>query len=269
MSEKPPNKILLMLGKEWIEIRQQRSLLLGMILPPLFFSVLPLGFVVVLGMIPPDSDTEGLIETLAKVNPAYAGMTDKEGFQALMSQQMSLLFLLLPTILTSIIASFSIVGEKQSRTLEPVLATPVTTSELMVAKALSALIPAVLATWFAAMVFVVGIGFLALTPRVFAAVVSPGWLIALVLITPLLGLTTVALTIAVSSRVSDPRSAQQISVLMIIPVMLLFFGQITGFLILSPLVALLGVVVMAGVSAFTIWIAGRVFHRESILTRWT
>jgi ABC-2 type transport system permease protein len=171
--------------------------------------------------------------------------------------------------LTSIIASFSIVGEKQSRTLEPLLATPVTTGELLMAKALSALIPSVLATWFAALVFVIGLNFIAISPLVVQAVISPGWIIALIFVTPLLGLSTVALTMAVSSRATDPRSAQQISVLMIIPVMLLFFGQITGFLILSPLVALLGVVILAGVSAFTVWLAARVFQRESILTRWT
>ena len=269
MQEKPAGKIMLMLRKEWIEIRQQKSLLLGMILPPLFFSVLPLGFVVVLGFIPPDSETDQFIETLARVNPAYKGMSEREGFQALMSQQMSLLFLLLPTILTSIIASFSIVGEKQNRTLEPLLATPVTTGELLVAKSLSALIPAVLATWLAAMVFVVGINFVAISSRVFWAVVSPGWLISLVLSTPLLGLATVALTVAVSSRVSDPRSAQQISVLMIIPVMLLFFGQITGLLVLSPIVALLGAVGLGLIAALTVWIAAQVFKRETILTRWT
>jgi ABC-2 type transport system permease protein len=269
MQERPINKIMLMLRKEWIEIRQQRSLLLGMILPPLLFSVLPLGFIVGLSFIPPDSETEGFIEMMSRVNPIYAGMSDKEGFQGLIGQQMSLLFLLLPTILTSIIASFSIVGEKQSRTLEPLLATPVTTGELLMAKALSALIPSVLATWFAALVFVIGLNFIAISPLVVQAVISPGWIIALIFVTPLLGLSTVALTMAVSSRATDPRSAQQISVLMIIPVMLLFFGQITGFLILSPLVALLGVVILAGVSAFTVWLAARVFQRESILTRWT
>jgi ABC-2 type transport system permease protein len=269
MSDKPTSKMALLLRKEWIEIRQQRSLLLGMFLPPLFFSILPLGFVFVIGYFPPGSDTEGLIDTMSRINPAFSGMNDREGFQTLMSQQMSLLFLLLPTILTSIIASYAIIGEKTSRTLEPLLATPITTAELLVAKALSALIPAVAATWFAAFVFAVGMSLISLSERVFWAVVSPGWLISLIFTTPLLGLTTVALTVAVSSRVNDPRSAQQISVIMIIPIMLLFFGQITGLLILSPVVAILGVIGVGLIAAFTVWLAARVFQRESILTRWT
>jgi ABC-2 type transport system permease protein len=119
------------------------------------------------------------------------------------------------------------------------------------------------------MVFIVGMNLLAMSTRVFNAVVSPGWLISLALTTPLLGLITVALTVAVSSRVNDPRTAQQISVIMIIPVMLVFFGQATGLLILSPVLALVGAAVLGVIAVFTVWLAGRVFQRERILTRWS
>ena len=39
------------------------------------------------------------------------------------------------------LAAHAIVGEKQARTLEPLLATPITTTELLVAKVLGALVP--------------------------------------------------------------------------------------------------------------------------------
>ncbi|MDQ5827777.1 MAG: ABC transporter permease, partial [Chloroflexota bacterium] len=87
--------------------------------------------------------------------------------------------------------------------------------------------------------------------------------------TPLLALITVAATVAISSRVNDPRTAQQISAVLILPIMLVFFGQMTGLLVLNPFVALVGAAVLALIAAFTVWLAVRLFQREAILTRWT
>ncbi len=42
--DKAPNKVALILRKEWLELRQQRVLLLGMLAPPLIFAVMPLAF---------------------------------------------------------------------------------------------------------------------------------------------------------------------------------------------------------------------------------
>jgi ABC-2 type transport system permease protein len=216
-----------------------------------------------------DPDTADLITTMAKGNPIYATMTPLEAGQALLGSQMSLILLLLPVILPSIISSYSIVGEKTSRTLEPLLATPITTSELLVAKSLTALIPAVVATWFGAVIFVVGIWLSAVSDKVFQAIITPGWLIALVVATPLLGLITVSLTVAVSSKVNDPRTAQQVSVVMILPIMLIFFGQFTGLLVFNAVSALVGSAVLAVICVILIAIEARVFQRETILTNWT
>ena len=41
------------------------------------------------------------------------------------------------------VAAHSVIGEKQARTLEPLLATPLKTSELLAAKVISAAIPGV------------------------------------------------------------------------------------------------------------------------------
>jgi ABC-2 type transport system permease protein len=72
----------------------------------------------------------------------------------------------------------------------------------------------------------------------------------------------------ISSRVNDPRVAEQLSMLVILPLLAAFFGQIAGFffinekLILWMSVAL--VLVDTGLFAF----ATQLFQRETILTRW-
>src|SRR5262249_19583104 len=68
-------------------------------------------------------------------------LTSAGQIQFFLYQQFLLLFLLTPITGAMALAAPSIVGEKQSRTLEPLLATPITTIELLVAKVLGALLP--------------------------------------------------------------------------------------------------------------------------------
>jgi ABC-2 type transport system permease protein len=189
--------------------------------------------------------------------------------QAVIGQPISILLLILPIILPSIIASYSVVGEKVSGTLEPVLATPVTTLELLLAKMLTAFIPAVGATWAFGALFIVGMLFVTLSPAVFWAIISLSWWLLFLVCGPLLALITIAVTVAASSRANDPRTAQEISALVILPVVLLLVGQFTGLLVLSPVISLLVALVLGVVAAVAIWITNRVFERETILTRWT
>src|SRR5688500_13351117 len=99
MSERPPNKVLVIVRKEWLEIRQQRGLMLGMIVPPLVFTLLPLGMLALSSAVtlPTDRDTEERIENISKINPVFRGMSLAEAGQALIRQQFGLLFSLLPT----------------------------------------------------------------------------------------------------------------------------------------------------------------------------
>ncbi len=159
-------------------------------------------------------------------------------------------------ILPSVIASYSVVGEKSNRTLEPLLATPLKTWELLAGKMLAALIPAMALTWICGALYIAGVWAGAVSPRVFAAVVSPGWLTVFLLCTPLLALIAIAAMVAISARVNDPRTAQQFSVV-VVPFLGVFFGQLTGVLVLSPLIA-----------ALAVWGATLLFQRKVILTRW-
>jgi len=259
------HKVLVILQKEWLEIKQQRGLLLSVLLPPLLLTLLPLGVAYGLTQTPGNLNN-GFPPTIT--DPALVGLSDIELGQAIIGQQFSILFLLLPLIIPSVIAAYSIVGEKTNKTLEPLLATPMRTWELLLGKSLAALIPAVAITWLCGAIFIAGIGQVAVSSRVFAAIISSGWLVILVLCTPLLALIAIAAMVVVSSRVSDPRTAQQLTGVVIIPVMLVFFGQLTGVLVLNPALALGASGVLVLLAALAIWIATRMFQREAILTRW-
>jgi ABC-2 type transport system permease protein len=109
----------------------------------------------------------------------------------------------------------------------------------------------------------------ALSARVFAAIVSPGWLTVFGICTPLLALIAIAAMVAISSRVNDPRTAQQFSAWVIVPFLGVFFGQIAGVLVLSPLIAIVAAIMLAVVAGLALAGVTALFQREVILTRWS
>jgi ABC-2 type transport system permease protein len=72
----------------------------------------------------------------------------------------------------------------------------------------------------------------------------------------------------VSSRTSDPRVAEQVSMLVMLPLFMVLVGQVTGLILLNAQLVLYiaaGLTVVdIGLMAFAI----NLFQRETILTRW-
>lgn len=256
-------KALIVLEKEWLELRLQRGLLLATLFLPIVITAVAITVFFAAGRFSGNVNTTGV-----PLPPDLALLSPLELTQAIVGRQFSVLFLLLPIFVPTVLASYAIVGEKRERTLEPVLATPIRTWELLVGKALAALIPALAVTIAAAAVFVVGILGFAISDRVREVVVTAGWIIAVLVDTPLLALIGVALIVVLSSRVNDPRTAQQISAVLIVPVLLLLFSQLAGVIVLGPALALGIGVVLALIAAFAFWLAARLFQREVILTKW-
>jgi ABC-2 type transport system permease protein len=127
-------KVLVILRKEVREIVQQRVLLFSILLPPLLFAVLPL---ILLQRVGAGSNASTLHI------PSLEGLTLHEYTQGVIGTTFSNFYILLPMIVPSIIAAYSIIGEKNNHTLEPVLATPVRRWQLLTGKMLSA----VIVTW--------------------------------------------------------------------------------------------------------------------------
>jgi ABC-2 type transport system permease protein len=179
----------------------------------------------------------------------------------------TLMFMILPVAIPVTIAAYSIVGEKTARSLEPLLATPVTTVELLAGKAIAAVVPAIVATWAAFAVYATGIR-LMVNDVVFAAALAPLWLIAIFIVGPLLTLLAVSIAIMVSSRVSDPRVAEQLSAVVVLPLILFIVGQSVGFILINQQLIVIIAIVVALLDIGLLYLSVRLFQRETILTRW-
>lgn len=180
-----------------------------------------------------------------------------------------LMWLIFPVSVPSTLAAYSIVGEQEEGTLEPLLATPIRTEELLVGKALAAGLPGLLLVWIPWLAtFACGMRIGAY--RVLeVTLLSPAWILGLVVLAPCLTFMTVMLLVILSSRVNDVRAANQIGALLVLPLVLLFVGQVVRhgltLSVASVLYATFGVLVLA---LLALAVALRLFQREAILVRW-
>ncbi|MGD8857118.1 MAG: ABC transporter permease subunit [Chloroflexota bacterium] len=258
-------KIWTIVAKEWSEVFKNRLVLFTVIFMPLIFVALPLIMLATMDSLGADSINGG--GELGINEASCVGISEAECVQVYMLDIFTLLFMILPISIPVTIAAYSIVGEKASHSLEPLLATPITTGELLTGKALSAAIPAIVATWFSFLLYLIGVRIMT-NATILAHVLDPLWLLAVFLLGPLLTILSVCTAIIISSRVTDPRVAEQLSAVVILPIILLLVGQSMGLIILDGQIIVLGAVIVTIIDAILLFIAVKAFQRETILTKW-
>ena len=154
-----------------------------------------------------------LLEVLAL--PASAAST-------LLNGDPLVILLGIPAIVPSVVAAYAVVGERQQGTLEPVLTTPIRRDELLLGKALAALFPS-LAVAYAVYAFFLACTELFAQPAVASAVLQGRYLLAQLIFTPLLAGWSIWVGIAISTRSSDIRVAQQFGALAGLPAILVAY----------------------------------------------
>jgi ABC-2 type transport system permease protein len=109
-----------------------------------------------------------------------------------------------------------VVGERQQGTLEPVLTTPVRRDEFLLGKALAALIPSVVIAYAVYALFLACVALFA-HPGVAPALLQWPEILVQLVFTPLLAGWSIWVGVAISTRTSDVRVAQQLGMLANVP----------------------------------------------------
>jgi ABC-type Na+ efflux pump permease subunit len=166
------------------------------------------------------------------------------------------------------IASYSIVGEKVEKSLEPLLATPLTDGEILLGKAISAIIPTLIAMYAAAAVFMIGID--EVTFGTLGYYYFPNWNIAtlLLVLMPVAIVMSVLFSVIVSSRVNDVRSANSFGVFILFPLLGLYLLSETSIITLDVNTLLIISGVLLAVDVILFFVSTATFRREEILTKW-
>ena len=172
---------------------------------------------------------------------------------------------LIPTLL----ASYSLVGEKVEKSLEPLLAAPVTDSELLLGKGIGAFIPSIGSLYIGSVVFMVLSDLF--THGTLGYYYFPNWNIAILLLIlmPLLSVLSVEWSVIVSARATDPRAAQLQGILIGIPLYVIYVATEVGAIKLtaSTIWIIAGAAFIADLILF--FLSTKTFQREEILTKWT
>jgi ABC-2 type transport system permease protein len=177
-------------------------------------------------------------------------------------------FVIIAAILPTIIASYSFVGEKLEKSLEPLLATPTTDGELLFGKSIAAFIPCVGATYIGALIFTIAIDLWSTINLGVLLIPNEYWAIVMGVMTPLVCVLSVEANVIISSRVNDIRAAQQLGAFVILPIILLMVFASTSQAF--PLITL-ALIVSAGIAIADValfYLSKATFQREEILTKW-
>ena len=257
-----------LLKKELLEVARNRAVLVPVIIAAIVFLVLPFVIAIVIPAAtgrPLGSDRA--LEQISLAMGAHSNLSPSGRVQLFLFQQFLIVFLLMPVTGAMALAAHAIVGEKQARTLEPLLATPVTTLELLLAKVVGALVPTLAISTIGLALYGAIIALVA-EPGVLRAMISPTTMILIFGVGPLCALVSLQTAIVVSSRVNDARTAQQFGVLIVIPATGLVIAQVTGAVWLTA--TMMGFITLG---LLVVWIvltllSVALFEREAILTKW-
>jgi ABC-type Na+ efflux pump permease subunit len=180
----------------------------------------------------------------------------------------SIWFIIESATLPTTIASYSIVGEKVEKSLEPLLATPLTDSEILLGKSLSAFLPPLISIYSSSLIF------MGLLDSEFYGQLGylyfPNWDIAVILLVavPIASILSVEVSVLVSARTSDVRTAQNFSGVMFMPFLIIYLGGEIGIITLNTVTLLLISAVLLLISVILFYISRSTFQREEILTKW-
>lgn len=258
------------LWREFLDQRQNRMLWPVYLLMPLVGAALPAILVAAsAAALAQDGGSQlGAMLGGIRMMAGAAGIQLEEAAARMFLRVSAGYFLLLPLAVVSIAGAYAIVGEKQQRSLESVLATPVDTRVFLVGKLLAVLIPAVAISWISAILgAAVSVASFWLSHRLLVWPDIFYWLGVLVL-GPLIGAITALVCMRVSARMQDPQAANQMTALVLMPALMIVFSLVGPYIVLH-LPALLAACGVAGLAAVVLfyWVK-RGFDREEILCRW-
>ena len=268
---------MLVFWKDWREIRRNMQVIGPILIVPLLFSaVLPAIIFLIPSLMGVPMSEFNNIGAMFDYLPA-----DLKALVAVMTPQQSMVyvfglyffapfFLIIPLMASSVLASDSFAGEKDRKTLEALLATPLTDGELMLGKILVSFIPSMVVTILAFLLYCTVVdlasysifGGVLLLPNIL-------WMALIFGVTPTIALAAIGIMVIVSSRVKGYREAQQLSAILVLPILGLIFAQIGGVIFFGPLMLTALVLIFSVVDVIVFRIGIKLFQREEILMKST
>lgn len=263
-------RVIAVIENEWAQLLRNKVVIFTTLAPPLLLVMLALAVLLLSTFVdanlPKVSGPAAAL--LSGQSSALKNLSGADSLRAALISPFLVMFQIIPLVVPITIASYSIVGEKQSRSLEALLATPIRTWELLLGKSLAAAIPGVLAAWYSYLIFALAARAVVSDSVFLDVVLSPTWLLSMLALAPLFTLLAVSLGLLISSKVKDQQSAQQLGSLVILPLVGALVGQVTGAVEVNVSLVLSTAFGMLLLDTFLLVFTVQLFGRENILTKW-
>ncbi len=256
-------------------VRQSKSVIMPLVIVPLLMLVLlPAIFGVAMTqakMSESDlAETENLLEkfpqSLQDQFAQFDRMQDKMLYMGLV-YIFAPLFLIVPLMTANVIAADSFAGEKERKTLEAVIYSPTTDTELYLAKVIPPWVSALAITFLSFVIYAVVVNIVAwpVMERVFFPTTM--WVVLVLWVAPAAAGLGLGAMVLVSSRVSTFQEAYQLGGSVVLPVLMLLFGQVGGLLYFSVGVVLLVGLILWIITTIMLWYGAKTFQRGRLLSQ--
>ncbi|MCG3219847.1 MAG: ABC transporter permease subunit [Candidatus Heimdallarchaeota archaeon] len=266
-------RIWSLVKKDMREFAKSKYVLSVIIFMPLLFALLfPFTSVLPIAKIDPSEFENGaygqFVDSLFnKIIDNWEALHPQTQTLIILSYSMFIAVLLLPIIIPAVTASETVVGEKERKTIEAILASPMSESEIVIGKIISSFLPSVIGTLVAAITYMICIDVMLYPFLGFVLFPDLLSMVFVFIISPLISIISVELMIMVSTRVTSVRDAYQIGSLVVLPLIMLIVLEMLG-LLLNSIATLLGsiaVLIIIIVGLFKI--AAGIFDRERAIIK--
>ena len=253
---------------------KNRMVWLPMILvPAILFVVLPMVMLVLPSLVDPSEleieDLAPLLESMpAHIRLQMAELSIRQQFVLLTTCYIfAPLFLMVPLMLSSVMAADSFVGERERRTLEALLYTPITDVELFVGKLLVGFLPAAGVTVASFFLYglVVNLSGYHIMGRIFFPPAT--WWPLVFWVSPGVSVVGLGTTVLISSKVKTFMQAQQASGMLVLPIVFVMIGQLAGLFFMDTGLLLIAGAFVWMLGIWLVWIGARTFSRTELIAR--
>lgn len=247
----------------------------GIVVPLIFAIIMPLMFIILPQVIPVEDVQRELGDMdvmLRAMPPALQSLFEGKSLEQMFVLYMAgfmlaPLFLIMPLMFSTVIGSDSFVGERERKTMEALLYAPTSDMELFLGKVLAAVIPAIGLSWITYVVYiiVVNVASYPLFGRIWFPL--PTWWPLMLWMTPALAVLGISATVLISSRVRTFMEAYQMSGSLVVLVLALVAGQVSGVLFLGVgTVLVIGTIIWLADAAL-IYISVKSFNRSALVAK--
>ena len=259
--------IRVVIGKDIRAVRRSKAIVLPMILvPTVLLLVLPVSIGIFARVAPTDQVATALSSPLVEdlVEPILSLPQREQLVVLVLGYLLSPLLLVIPLMVSAVLAADGFAGEKERRTLESLLHLPVSDRDLFIAKVLGAFIPAVIITWVGAIIYAIVCNIIgwSVLERIFLPFSQ--WAVMMIWVAPAIGLLALGLLVVVSSKAKTTQEANQLGGAVILPLIFLAAAQASTLLLVPvPVVVVAGAIIWA-IALGLVWVNARRFTRDRL-----